>query len=135
MNRARLAAVLSACAALLACARSGNFHISGTITVASSLQDKAPRPNLVLFIIAKNGGSVPVAVRRIVNPQFPLEFSLDTQDLLVPGRWPGGPLTVEVQMNSHGNVGQPKSGDLEGTASTPVAPEQGGVYIVINRRV
>jgi len=123
---------------VLACgcrALSSDFRISGTITMASSLQGRAPRTNSVLFIIAKNMGGIPVAVCRIVNPRFPLSFSLTPEDLLVPAAPPQAPLVLQVEMNTHGNVGAPARGDLEGTGPDPVEPVERGVHIVIDRQV
>lgn len=113
---------------------SKDFRISGTITIASHLQGRAPKNNAVLFIVAKNMGGVPVAVRRIVNPQFPVSFSLTEEDLLVPGSRPKGPLLLQVQMNTHGNVGMPARGDLEGTRPDPVRSGERGVHIVIDKQ-
>ena len=127
---AALCAVLSACNPL-----SREFNVSGTITIAAPLQAKAPKSNSVLFVIARNKGGVPVAVHRIVNPQFPVSFTLTEQDLLVPGSRPENPLQLEVQMNSHGNVGMPVRGDLEGTHRDPVYPGERGVHIVIDKEV
>ena len=72
---ARVSALALALAAALpaACGR-GEFRLSGTVTIASALQHKSPRDNAVMFIIARNRGGVPVAMQRIVNPQFPVRF-------------------------------------------------------------
>ncbi|MBI5631525.1 MAG: hypothetical protein HY921_11655 [Elusimicrobia bacterium] len=113
----------------------GPFSLSGTITIAAPLQNKLPRNNSVLFVVAKNQGGVPVAVRRIVNPQFPVSFSLGQEDLLVPGSRPQGPLSLHVQMNTHGNVGKPIKGDLEGKLPDPVRAGERGIHVVIDREV
>ena len=114
---------------------SHDFRISGTITVAAHLQRKIPRNNAVLFIIAKNMGGVPIAVHRIVNPQFPLSFLLTPEDLLVPAAPPRAPVRIEIQMNSHGNLGPPIRGDLEGSPPNPIYPGERGLHIVIDRQV
>ena len=124
--------------AALACgcrALSSDFRISGTVTIASSLQGRALPNNSVLFIIAKNTGGIPVAVCRIVNPQFPVSFSLTPEDLLVPAAPPQAPLVLQVEMNTHGNVGAPARGDLEGSRPDPVTPVERDVHIVIDRQV
>ena len=133
----RRAWLLILAAALAAGCRSlsRDFRISGTITVAAPLQGKAPRNNSVLFIVAKNMGGVPVAVRRIVNPQFPVSFTLAEEDLLVPGSRPKDPLLLQVQMNTHGNVGMPVRGDLEGNHPDPVHSGERGVHVVIDRQI
>ena len=123
------AGLSSACGSL-----SRDFLISGTITMAANLQAKIPHNNSVLFIIAKNMGGVPIAVRRIVNPQFPVSFSLTADDLLIPGARPKTELLLQVQMNSHGSVGTPSHGDLEGVHPDPVSPREQGIHITIDRQ-
>lgn len=112
-----------------------DFQLSGTVAVAAPLQAKIPRTNAVLFIVVKNAGKVPVAVRRIVNPAFPAPFTLRAEDLIVPGAYPKGPLLLEAQLNTHGNVGQPAKGDLEGYGRGPVRAGQRGVPLLIDREI
>jgi hypothetical protein len=89
----------------------------------------------VLFVVAKNKGGVPIAVKRIVNPQFPVEFEIGPDDLVVPGSHPADVLNLEVEMNTHGNVGHPVKGDLEGIDPDPVYAGDHGVHIVIDRQI
>lgn len=131
MRKAALAAALG----LLLCGCSREFQVSGTVTVASSLQGKTPKVNSVLFIIAKNPGGVPIAVRRIVNPQFPLDYALGVEDLIVPNVYPKDGLWLEVEMNAHGRVGKPVKGDVVGRCPDPVHSGQRNVHIVIDRQV
>ena len=114
---------------------SRGLKVSGEITVAAPLVSRLPHDNSTLFIVVKNLGGVPVAVKRIVNPQFPAAFQLTTQDLLVPGSNPEDPLTIEVEMNSHGNVGAPARGDLSGVYPDEIALRQSRVHLVLDRIV
>lgn len=129
-----LAAALAVLAPASGCRLSREFRISGTITIAAHLQGRVPHANAVLFIVAKTRGGVPLAVRRIVNPQFPVSYALGPEDLLVPGTRPKEALRVEVQMNTHGNVGEPAKGDLEGAYRELVHPGQRGAHVVIDRQ-
>lgn len=132
----RRAALLAAAALSCACgALHREFKVSGTITLAASLQAKAPRSGAVLFIVAKNRGGVPVAVLRIVNPQFPVDFTMTEAELLVPGSRPKGPFGISVEMNTHDRLGAPAPGDLEGTHRGTVSPGGRRVHIVIDRQV
>ena len=130
MKRACAIALL---ATLAACTR--DFHLAGSITVAGHVQSRVPKTNSVLFIVAKNSGGVPVAVRRIVNPQFPVSYKLGPEDLIVPGQTPKGPLSLEVEMNTHGNVGAPVKGDLRGESPDKVTAGESGVHVVIDKIV
>lgn len=133
---ARAAAVAAAAALLCGCnLLSRRFHVSGEITLASRLLRTAPRQNSVLFVVAKNLGGMPVAIKRIVNPQFPVSYELTSDDLLVPGYQPNGLLSIEVEWNTHGDVGHPRRGDLLGANPDPVSPRERGVHIVIDRQL
>jgi len=127
-------ALALACLLAAACGR-GEFRLSGTVTIASALQRKAPRDNAVMFIIARNRGGVPVAMQRIVNPQFPVKFILRSEDLIMPEVPTDTPLDIEVEMNTHGRLGQPQRGDLEGRHPSLVFPGERRVHIVVDRQL
>lgn len=111
----------------------GNFALSGTVDVAPRLRERVPKENAMLFVVAENAGGVPVAVQRIVNPEFPAAFALSPADLLVPALRRREPLQVHAEMNTHGDVGTPHPGDLEGAAPGTAYPGDGGVSIVLDR--
>ena len=131
---AALAAAAGLALALVGCGPR-EFRVSGAVTIASQLQARAPKQSSVMFIVAKNAGGVPLAVKRIVNPAFPVSFTLGDEDLVVPGTRPTESLKLEVEMNTHGNVGAPKSGDLLGTYPDPVHTGDRRVHIVIDRQI
>lgn len=135
MSTPRLAALLL-CAAALGCAcLKREFRLSGTVTAASSIRPQLPRTNTVLFIIVRNTGGVPIAVQRIVNPQFPVKYVLGPDDLIVPDPRPGTQLRVEVNMNAHGSLGDPVRGDFVGTHPNPVYPGDRRVHVVVDRQL
>lgn len=86
------------------------FNLAGTVEVAPRLLKAAQANNVSCSIIVKNEADVPVAIKRIINPQFPLKFALDKKDLLIEGYQ--GSLKMEVQINSHGKLGVLQSGDI-----------------------
>lgn len=87
------------------------FKISGKIEVTPRLQKYASKPNTICYIIAKNSGGVPVAIKKIVNPDFPLDFEITKKDLIIPDAWKK-PTYVEVYLNQHGEIGKLKAGDM-----------------------
>ncbi|MHB2026435.1 MAG: hypothetical protein ACYCPQ_07325 [Elusimicrobiota bacterium] len=122
-------------AASAAACRSRGFSLSGTVTVAAPLLARAQRPNSVLFIIVENWGGVPVAVRRVVNPAFPVFFHLTARDLVIPGSPPQGPFKILIEINPRGDVGRPKPGDLEGRRFDPVKAGSRHADVVVNLAV
>jgi hypothetical protein len=130
----RVLAVALAAAALSACdLLTGDFRLAGTVDVAPRLRDRAPKTNAMLFVVAENEGGVPVAVRRIVNPEFPADFTMGTEDLLVPAVRRRERLKVHAEMNTHGDIGKPRPGDLTGDRDGIVLPGESGVKIVLDR--
>ena len=134
MARAQ-AALLAGFGLILGACGPRDFRVGGTITIASHLQARAPKQNCVLFIVAKNLGGVPLAVKRIVNPSFPASFTLGTEDLVVPDTHPRDPLRLEIEMNTHGNVGSPVRGDLLGKYPDPVRSGDKRINVVIDRQL
>ncbi len=108
--------------------------ISGSITASSAYVARGRATPLSLFIIVKDVGGVPIAVKRVVNPQFPLSFVVGADDLLIPSLHPKSPLTIEAELNSKGRIGPPVSGDFFGVCPYSVGPRQQDVGIVIDRR-
>lgn len=96
----------------------GRFSLSGTVTVPQRLAKMAETDNNSCAIIVKNEADVPVAIKRVVNPKFPLEFSMGEEDLLA--KEVEGDLKLEVQINNHGKLGVIKQGDIFGVAKNKV---------------
>lgn len=134
MRRTLLLAALAAAAA--GCDRlTSDFRLSGTIELSAPLRERAPKSGAVLFIVVKNAGGVPVAVHRIVNPEFPASFRLGPQDLLVPALPRQEALTVELEMNTHGAAGKPRPGDLVGGSPGVVRPGAGDLRLLIDKQL
>lgn len=134
LARALLAAAC-ALAGASGCRKPEGFQLSGTVALAAPLQAKAEAPNTVLFIVAKNAGGVPVAVKRVVNPKFPVSFTLRDEHLLVPGEIPGGPLVLHAEVNTHGQVGAAAKGDMRGHRRKAAKPWDRGVEIVVDQEL
>lgn len=91
----------------------GRFNLTGTVVVPERLLQLAQADNNSCAIIVKNEADVPVAIKRVVNPKFPLQFTLGEEDLLAESV--DGHLKLEVQINSHGQLGIIKEGDVFGS--------------------
>ena len=95
------------------------FLLSGTVEITSNLAERAARPNTMLFLVAKNEGGVPIAVKKIINPVLPLEFQMTPADLIMPDILTKN-VYLEAYLNSHGELGALKKGDLSGSIRKPV---------------
>ncbi|MBO7238628.1 MAG: hypothetical protein J6U96_05085 [Elusimicrobiaceae bacterium] len=103
------------------------FYITGTVEVPQRLAKLAEADNNSCAIIVKNAADVPVAIKRVVNPKFPLAFELTEDDLLASNV--DGDLKLEVQIKSHGNFGVIKEGDIFGAVQTTVKPNSKEVLV------
>ena len=126
--------IAAAAASIIACvfclARTvseGRFNISGTVTVPERLARMAEADNNSCAIIEKNEADVPVAIKRVVNPKFPLEFSMGEDDLLTASV--DGALKLEVQINNHGQLGVVKKGDIFGSAEGMIKPNDKNITV------
>jgi hypothetical protein len=102
-------------------------EISGTVTLGKGTQ-LSSSPQGTLFIFAKKAGTAsgngvpPIAVVKIQQPKFPVNFSLSEANVMMPGSKFEGPLTVYARYSPSGDV-MDKSGP-EGT-SGPKAVQVG----------
>lgn len=123
-------AALSVIVCLFCLARTvseGRFNISGTVIVPDRLVQLAEADNNSCAIIVKNEADVPVAIKRVVNPKFPLEFSMGEEDLLTASV--EGSLKLEVQINNHGQLGVVKKGDIFGSVEGLIEPTQKNIAV------
>ena len=123
------AVLLSGCELL-----TGDFRVTGTVHLAPILSERAPKNNVALFLVATNEGGVPVAVHRIVNPEFPASFEISHHDLLVPALRRHEELSLHVEMNTHGAIGAPRPGDLTGRVLGTIRSGSRGVRVLIDRQ-
>lgn len=103
------------------------FSVAGTINVPQRLLPLAQADNNACAIIVKNEADVPVAIKRVVNPKFPLSFTLGEEDLLAESV--DGTLKLEVQINSHGQLGIIKEGDVFGAAGGSVTAHDKNIVV------
>ena len=107
--------------------REARFSVTGTVTVPERLAAVAEADNNSCAIIVKNEADVPIAIKRIVNPKFPLNFTLQEEDLLATDV--AGDLKLEVQINNHGKLGVIREGDIFGAAEQSIKPNSKDVLV------
>jgi hypothetical protein len=109
--------------------------VSGEITLAPELKSKAAAGE-TLFIVAKSVDSpgVPVAVFRGSVGSWPLKFTLDDSQSMLPGRnlSSAGRVTIEARISQKGQP-LPASGDLQGTTGVINPAEHQSLKILIDR--
>ncbi len=107
------------------------FRASGTVSVRPDLLNSLPGPNAMLFVVARNSGGVPVAVKKIINPAFPARFEMGHSNLIMPDLLTGR-LYLEAALNTHGRLGDSRRGDLKGQLSSGVPIISKGASITLD---
>ena len=95
------------------------FIVSGSVEITSEIAERAAKPNTMLFLVAKNESGVPTAVKKIINPIFPLDFKMTPSDLIMPDILTKK-VYLEAFINSHGELGIFRIGDFKGSMPRPI---------------
>jgi hypothetical protein len=115
----------------------GIAQISGTVEIASKLAARAAA-GVTLFIYAKqpNAPGPPLAVLRMRAEHWPVTFTLNDANAMVPGRNLSNADNVQIEARiSRSGEALPQSGDLVGSV-TSVNPRGGrAVKISIDREI
>jgi cytochrome c-type biogenesis protein CcmH len=106
--------------------------IRGRIVLAPALSGRVP-PGAVLFLVARTGeGGPPVAVKRIPDPRFPLDFELGPDDRMLEGVPFTGPFELVARVDADRNAATRNPGDLQGASPSRVPPGAHDVELVID---
>lgn len=101
-------------------------------TVSGTVEFIGTAPKGVLYVFARKADSsmpMPLAVKRIENPRFPVSFSLSAQDAMVKEIPFQGPFTLVARLSPSGDP-LDKTG-LEVKSEKPVALGAKGVKLVL----
>jgi hypothetical protein len=124
----------SAASASAAAAGSG-VAVSGEVTLAAGLAAKATAGE-TLFIVAKSVDTpgIPVAVFRGSVGNWPLKFTLDDSQAMMPGRnlSSAGRVTIEARISQKGQP-LPAAGDLQGSSGVINPADHQPLKITIDR--
>jgi cytochrome c-type biogenesis protein CcmH len=112
----------------------GTANLQGTVTIASSLANRArPDDTVYVFARATQGPRMPLAVVRKKVSELPFSFSLDDTMAMAPDlKLSGYPEVVVVARISSSGLANPQKGDLE-AVSAPVSPTSKGVKLEISK--
>ena len=106
--------------------------IRGVVRVVPALVDKA-KGKAAIFIIARGKQpGPPLAVMRILNPRFPLEFTLSERNVMLQGVAFAGEVSLIAKLDGDGKVGT-QPGDIFGGARGPVQVGARDVEIVLSQ--
>mgnify|MGYP001567127367 CR=1 FL=1 len=107
------------------------FSISGVVSVAPGLVQGLPGANSMLFVVARNEGGVPVAVKKIISPVFPAKFELTSSNLIMPDLLTRR-IYLDALLNTHGQLGVLRRGDLKGARQDRVNFVSKGLEITLD---
>ncbi len=116
-------------------AAGSGMAVSGEVTLAAGLAAKATSGE-TLFIVAKSvdAPGIPVAVFRGSVGNWPLKFTLDDSQAMMPGRnlSNAGRVTIEARISQKGQP-LPAAGDLQGSSGVINPADQKPLKITIDR--
>ncbi len=108
--------------------------VRGTIALAASVGDSGGG---TLFIIVRNQGvpGPPLAVKKVDDPKFPLNFEIGQGDVMMQGAPFVGPFEVSARLDSDGNAMTKTPGDL--VNANPVVGVKPGepTQLVLDKRL
>ncbi len=110
--------------------------ISGRIELAPELAGARPE-GAILFVIARPEGAVggpPLAVLRIPDPEFPVEFEIGPGDVMIPSMRFAGPISLTARLDSDGNAMTRAEVDLSSPTAPPAEPGTTGVALVLSQK-
>jgi hypothetical protein len=99
--------ILAIAAFSLHISAAGLKQVRGTVSLAKGVKITSGG---TLFIFAKNAGTAagngapPVAVLRIQEPKFPMNFTLTEQNTMIPGGAFDGPFSVYARYSNSGDA-------------------------------
>ena len=110
--------------------------ISGRVEIAPELAGDRPA-GAILFVIARPEGAVggpPLAVLRIPDPEFPVEFEIGPGDVMIPSMRFEGPISLTARLDSDGNAMTRADTDLSSATAPPALPGTTGVALVLSQK-
>jgi cytochrome c-type biogenesis protein CcmH/NrfG len=114
-----------------------SVRVSGEVSLAGALSAKASS-GATLFIVAKSVDSpgAPVAVLRASVDSWPVKFTLDDSQSMLPGRnlSSAGRVTIEARISQHGQP-LPAPGDLQGSSGVINPADHVALKILIDRTI
>ena len=110
------------------------FRVSGTVGIREDLLRSMPGPNSMLFLVALNDGGVPVAVKKVINPVFPVRFEMTPSSLIMPDLLTRK-LYLSALMNTHGQLNSPRRGDLKGEVKAQIGFRAKGLKFELDAAV
>jgi cytochrome c-type biogenesis protein CcmH len=112
-------------------------RVSGEVSLAAKLQSKAVAGE-TLFIVAKSVDSpgAPVAVFRSTVGNWPIKFTLDDSQSMLPGRnlSSAGRVTIEARISQSGQA-LPATGDLHGSTGVINPADHQPLKILIDQEI
>jgi hypothetical protein len=114
----------------------GAAAIEGRIELAAELAEARPEAG-VLFVIARpqgTQGGPPLAVLRLPDPEFPLEFSIGPENVMIPSMRFEGAISLSARLDADGNAMTRGNEDISSQVEEPLAPGATGVTLLLNER-
>lgn len=109
--------------------------ITGTISIDPALAGNVAS-EAVLYVIARQEGMrAPIAVARLKDVSFPMDYSLQRQHMMGSPSSPEAKVEVFARLDKDGFVGPPQPGDIEGTHPNPISMGDKDINITLDKLI
>jgi len=113
-------------------------RFKASVSVADPLKGSIPK-NAILYVVVRNAGlpaaGPPLAVKRLADVQFPVEFDVGPEDVMMQGMPFVGPFTISARLDQDGNAMTKAPGDLVASGAAPTVEDGAEVTIELDRRL
>ncbi len=93
----------------------GDSILAGRVSITADLATRVSDTDVLYVIVRRaEGPPRPLAVQRIDRPQFPVQFEITGEDVMVRGTQLRGMVEVVARLDKDGSAGPPQPGDMEG---------------------
>lgn len=110
-------------------------YVSGTIALADSVKDKAPK-GATLFIMARIEGMTagpPVLVKRVNDVSLPYTFALEQGDLMMQAAALPERLSLQARLDQDGDAMSKVAGDIVGASKEGFKLGASGVEVSLDQ--
>ena len=110
--------------------------IEGVVDIAPEHASSWP-DGAILFVIARNVGArggPPLAVLRIAEPSFPLDFEIGPANVMIPSMRFAGSISLSARLDADGNAMTRGAGDVSSATEEPLSPGMTGVRLLLSEK-
>ncbi len=109
-----------------------HLYAQGTINLGSDVDEQLAAGRVLFIIVRSVKPNMPVAIKRIPSPDFPVTFSITNADNLVDTTFFEGDLVLLVRLDADGKAGKKERDDIEEEVAVSASSDR-NVQVTLTR--